>query len=207
MVHDVPVVIRIYLQCCAAEPLHGVVVNKSHSDQASTIISRATFRSNVPKPCPTFPCSLSPQAVTSYFSQANPNALPYGFVPEIASLKRVAAAGSVTGKPGPSQPEASPTTVVPPASTGASAQAGVAQGEGGRQGSEGAHGMATGLSDSPAEKGAEAARVTEKLPATEVEDEQDLQAFLATAGSERLVLVDFGAEWCKNCKAILVSVG
>ncbi|CAM9480697.1 unnamed protein product [Ectocarpus fasciculatus] len=146
------------------------------------------------------------EAVTSYFSQANPSALPYGFVPEIASLKRVAAAGSVTGKPGASQPEASPTTVVPPASTGASAQAAVAQGEGDGQGSEGAHGMATGLSDSPAEKGAEAARVIEKLPATEVEDEQDLQAFLAAAGSDRLVLVDFGAEWCKNCKAILPLV-
>lgn len=131
--------------------------------------------------------------------------MPYGFVPEIASLKQVAAGGSITANPGVSQAEANSTTV-PPASAGASAQAEVAQGDGGGPGSEGARGVVTGPSDSPAAKGSEAARMKEKLPATVVEDEQDLQAFLATAGSERLVLVDFGAEWCKNCKAILVSV-
>ncbi|CAM9927277.1 unnamed protein product [Ectocarpus sp. 4 AP-2014] len=141
------------------------------------------------------------EAVTSYFSQANPNALPYGFVPEIASLKLAAATGSVAANPGASQPEAN-STAVPPAPAGASAQPEVAQGEGGGPGS----GMVTGLSDSPTKKGPETARVKEKLPATEVEDEQDLQAFVATAGSERLVLVDFGAEWCKNCKAILALV-
>ncbi|CAM9130807.1 unnamed protein product [Ectocarpus sp. 6 AP-2014] len=141
------------------------------------------------------------EAVTSYFAQANPNALPYGFVPEIASLKHAAETGSVAAKPGVSQAEAN-STAVPPAPGAASAQAEVAQGEGGGPGS----GMVTGLSDSPARKGPEAARVKEKLPATEVEDEQDLQAFVATAGSERLVLVDFGAEWCKNCKAILPVV-
>ncbi|CAN0471918.1 unnamed protein product, partial [Ectocarpus sp. 12 AP-2014] len=141
------------------------------------------------------------EAVTSYFAQANPNALPYGFVPEIASLKHAAAAGSVAAKPGGSQAEAN-SAAVPPAPAGASAQAEVAQGEGGGPGS----GMVTDLSDSPKEKESETARVKEKLPATEVEDEQDLQAFVATAGSERLVLVDFGAEWCKNCKAILPLV-
>ncbi|CBJ49215.1 conserved unknown protein [Ectocarpus siliculosus] len=141
------------------------------------------------------------EAVTSYFAQANPNALPYGFVPEIASLKHAAETGSVAAKPGVSQAEAN-STAVPPAPGAASAQAEVAQGEGGGPGS----GMVTGLSDSPTRKGPEAALVKEKLPATEVEDEQDLQAFVATAGSERLVLVDFGAEWCKNCKAILPLV-
>ncbi|CAM9243051.1 unnamed protein product [Ectocarpus sp. 13 AM-2016] len=141
------------------------------------------------------------EAVTSYFVQANPNALPYGFVPEIASLKHAAAAGSVAAKPGGSQAEANPAAV-PPAPAGASAQAEVAQGEGGGPGS----GTVTDLSDSPREKESETVRVKEELPATEVEDEQDLQAFVATAGSERLVLVDFGAEWCKNCKAILPLV-
>ncbi|CAM9288404.1 unnamed protein product [Ectocarpus sp. 12 AP-2014] len=141
------------------------------------------------------------EAVTSYFAQANPNALPYGFVPEIASLKLAAATGSPAAKPGVSQAENN-STAVPPAPAGTLAQAEVAQGEGGGPGS----GIMTGLSDSPKEKESETARVKEKLPATEVEDEQDLQAFVATAGSERLVLVDFGAEWCKNCKAILPLV-
>ncbi|CAB1103079.1 unnamed protein product [Ectocarpus sp. CCAP 1310/34] len=141
------------------------------------------------------------EAVTSYFAQANPNALPYGFVPEIASLKHASAAGSVAAKPGVSQAEAN-STAVRPAPAGAPAQTEVAQGEGGGAGS----GIMTGLSDSPKEKESETARVKEKLPATEVEDEQDLQAYLATTGSERLVLVDFGAEWCKNCKAILPLV-
>lgn len=50
-----------------------------------------------------------------------------------------------------------------------------------------------------------AVQLVKRLPVTRVESEEDLQSFLAAAGSERLVLVDFGAEWCKNCKAILVS--
>lgn len=189
------------LQCCAAELLHGVVVNNLTPSSVDNYFP-CSFVERRPNLVPRSVFALSPQAVTSYFAQANPNALPYGFVPEIASVKHAAATGSVAAKPGVSQAEAN-STAVPPAPAGASAQAEVAQGEGGGPGS----GMVTGLSDSPTKKGPEAARVKEKLPATEVEDEQDLQAFVATAGSERLVLVDFGAKWCKNCKAILVSFG
>lgn len=155
------------------------------------------------------PAPPHPQAVTSYFSQANPSALPYGFVPEIASLKN--AAGKAA------------------AGTKSPAAAGSGVGGGGVDGTltesitkteraldaEKDPAAAAAAAVPPKEAfgaGGELARTTnqeqqrEQLPVTEVESEEDLGAFLVAAGRGRLVLVDFGAEWCKNCKAILASV-
>ena len=176
-----------------------------------TPFSRRRCFSSLPSPAP-----CTPQAVTSYFAQANPNALPYGFVPEIASLKTVVLS-SGTGVTAtvplatPAKAEASPTPN-PPAGSLAQGVAGVAdegKGSGDGAGRRGEGAPEAVAADGAADKSAKGAENTvhtsEELPVTAVETEEDLNAFVTAAGSERLVLVDFGAEWCKNCKAILVS--
>lgn len=154
--------------------------------------------------------------MTSYFAQANPNALPYGFVPEIASLKTVVlSSGTGTTVIAPATPAKAVASSVPkdPADVSLQGVAGLA--EAGKRSEEGVGSRGEGAPEAVAAdeatykgaKGAEkAAQHSEKLPVTAVESEEDLDTFVAAAaGSDRLVLVDFGAEWCKNCKAILVS--
>lgn len=158
--------------------------------------------------------------MTSYFAQANPKALPYGFVPEIASLKTAAVSSGTGATAAALAPPAK--AVVPPAPKDPTdtslpgiaglAEAGVGSQVGAASRGKSAPGGAAidgGTGEPvPGVAGAEnAVQPMKQLPVTGVESEEDLQSFLTAAGRGRLVLVDFGAEWCKNCKAILVSEG
>lgn len=137
------------------------------------------------------------QAVTSYFAQANPNAMPYGFVPEIASLVKpgtetTAVASTVTQAASPAEISLATSRL---AGVGGAAAAPAVAAETER------------TTVRAVEDGAKlAASKVPSLPVTAVESVEELEAFAEKAGSGTLVLVDFGAEWCKNCKAILVSL-
>eukprot|EP00903_Cladosiphon_okamuranus_P009960 g9448.t1 len=160
---------------------------------------------------------LCREAVTSYFAQANPNALPYGFVPEIASLKTVVVSHS-TGATATTAPATSAKALTSPApqDPANAALPGVdGTAEAGKESKEGAGSRGTGAPEAVVANGAtnsavggaeEAFHAREQMPVTAVESEEDLETFVTAAGSERLVLVDVGAEWCKNCKAILPFV-
>lgn len=190
-----------------------------------------TVRSS-PFPFPTSLNSLlSAQAVTSYFSQANPNALPYGFVPEIAALKAANSPGPAAAKT--STTAATATTAKTPAVspapapglsqgvTGVSLEHGVGVKEVPSAGGESLLKNPAVASENAATKepvGQEEQadnkvlltlpppqQQQKELMLTEVESEEDVEAFLNKAGPDRLVLVDFGAEWCKNCQGMLVG--
>lgn len=175
-------------------------------DSIDTAVLHRTHSRNCPSP---FLLTPPPQAVTSYFAQANPSALPYGFVPEIASLK-TAAVSLGTG-----------ATMVVPATTPAkavaasapkdpadfSSPAGATSTYAGGGGEGGAGSRDEGVPEPAAADGAteKAAPTGKPLSVAGVESEEDLESFLTAVGSGTLVLLDFGAEWCKNCKAMLVS--
>lgn len=134
----------------------------------------------------------SPQAVTSYFEQADANAMPYGFVPEIASLK-----------PGAMGAPAAPSAALAPALPGAAMTGGDTAP---KQGSDrrSAPAVTGGAEGGTTAAGPESTAQLSRLPVTAVESEEDLEEFMAAARGGRLVVVDFWAEWCKNCTAILV---
>lgn len=216
----------------------------SYSTVGPSLVLCGMAHAHAPPPARAPSSSLSaprrphPQAVTSYFSQANPSALPYGFVPEIASLKKAGGAGGATSTAAAATAKAAAasaavptinstsTTTTTTITTAAAVLPGVPAAAAGTTGSGGGGGDYT-LTESTTETercpvakkdpaaaafgtGGGIARITnlqqqQQLPVTEVESEEDLEAFLVSAGRGRLVLVDFGAEWCKNCKAILAS--
>lgn len=148
--------------------------------------------------------------MTSYFAQANPDAMPYGFVPEIASLKKPPGADIPTKQKLPEKVENVATPASPTSREGVHEEAetmapeGVdARKRGGHEG-DAVHSDASDDRDTDNGPGVETAAQLECLPVTAVESEEELEAFVDQAGGDRLVLLDFGAEWCKNCKAILV---
>ncbi|CAM9943513.1 unnamed protein product [Scytosiphon promiscuus] len=167
------------------------------------------------------------EAVTSYFSQANPNALPYGFVPEIAALKtsKAGAAAEKTAEISPAP--ANPAPAVSPEAAGVSAELGagvrdvivaadeaasnamvVTSGSGSAEGGVAQEGQVEKpvIPTPPPPPPPQLHQEEQGLMLTEVESEEDVEAFLTAAGPSRLVLVDFGAEWCKNCQGMLPFV-
>lgn len=148
--------------------------------------------------------------MTSYFAQANPNSLPYGFVPEIYSLKTVVVSpGNGATPPAPATPAKAVVSPAPkdPADAALPGVAGTVEpgrGSEERAGSRDTSAPDVVTADGATGNGVGGAEKREQMPVTTVDNEEELESFVTAAG-ERLVLVDFGAEWCKNCKAILVS--
>ena len=172
----------------------------------------ALLQSDITNPHPpsnALPHALSLQAVTSYFSQTNPNAMPYGFVPEIASLKSAAKPTTPTA----ASTAAANTTANTPATTATPAPTITTEAERNPSASDAtissepsrmvtAGRTVTAGARVGAGVGAEAGLPV--LPVEAVTNMGELGAFEEAAGADRLVLLDFGAEWCKNCKAMLV---
>lgn len=216
-------------QPSAIHPSTTIIVSSFCEEKVSSPSSISFSPLQLYSPAFSLSHSLSAQAVTSYFSQANPNALPYGFVPEIAALKTAntgatgANAGSTTTKKAktaaPSLAPADPAPASSPAATDESAEPGVGTDQGLRAGGEaatketGVAGESAGKDESATQEGraynpmvltSPPQQQEQELLLTEVESEEDVEAFL-TRAADRLVLVDFGAEWCKNCKGMLVG--
>lgn len=133
--------------------------------------------------------------------------MPYGFVPEIASLVKpgtetTAVASTVTQAASPAEISLATSRLAGAGGAAPAAPAVAAD-------TETVTKTVTETERTTVravEDGAKlAASKVPRLPVTAVESEEDLEAFAEKAGSGTLVLVDFGAEWCKNCKAILVS--
>lgn len=119
--------------------------------------------------------------------------MPYGFVPEIPSLVARRGPGMKVGQGASTAASASatPPSAVDAESKRAGPQASVPS-------TQTSSSTATTISCPHPE-------ALPSLPVTSVETEEDFEAFAKEAGDERLVLLDFGAAWCKSCKALVVS--
>lgn len=133
--------------------------------------------------------------------------MPYGFVPEIPALKTKQGSAGTTRPEQPAapppktqQPTSSPSTMATAAPS--TEERAVSPGQGTRPPLPPPGGAEDGGGD---EGSGTMAGPMPCLPVTAIASEEDVLELVETAGKERLVLLDFGAEWCKNCKVLVVS--